>query len=162
MTPTLEELEQQLAELNEQQRVTAALVEALRAYEQKVVTKNAAPTQPVIRQRSPSRSSSAMEATERVAILLMDIIGGPVQTSQVVDEMRDQGIELPETNTNNTISARLSNNPKFRAKRGKGYWFADRPWPGEPVEPFDDVIERAGSTNAPDERGRQEGLTADF
>lgn len=155
MTPTLEELELQLNDLTERQQVTAALVAALKAYEQKV---GKAPEMVAVpaRQRLSSRSAPAMEATERVAASLMSVLGGPVQTAQVVDEMRDQGLELPEHNTLNTISARLSNNPKFKGRRGKGYWFADRSWPGELEEKLASHAEQPALTNTPVERENEE------
>jgi hypothetical protein len=124
----VEELQAEIAALDERRRVVKSLLDAMRAYESvsgaghKV---NGAVPQ-TKRRRAPT-----MNETAAVAADLMEEVQGPVPTTQVVEEMRRRGLEVPAKNTNNVISARLSNNPKFQGRRGHGYWFADRPWPGD-------------------------------
>lgn len=131
--PTLAELEGEITALQERLRVTSALAEAMRAYEAsvgKVIRQSANLS---IRQvsRPVGRGSPAMSETEKAAADLMVRTGKPAPTALVVQEMVNQGMSIPPGNAVNVISARLSNNPKFKAKRGIGYWLVDRPWPGE-------------------------------
>lgn len=131
--PTLAELEAEMKDLQERLRATTMLVEAMRVYEATVGSKVHHTGNIIIRQRSrpASRPAPVMSETERVATDLMIRTGGPVPTAAVVDEMKRQGVPVPQANAVNIISARLSNNSKFKARRGVGYWLAERPWPGE-------------------------------
>lgn len=128
--PTIADLEREVAELNERLRVTTALLAAMRAYEEKVGRRVREAEGVVVRERS-RRAAGAMSDTERVASELMEQAGGPVQTGEVVKEMENRGLPVPGIKPVNVISARLSNNPRFKGRRGVGYWFADRPWPDE-------------------------------
>lgn len=131
--PSTEELEKELAALDEKRRVTAALLSAAREYEKAVgcPVHSSRSLSVTLRQGTPPPRSNPMSVTEAVATELMNATGRPVATAQVVEEMRRRGLPLPEHNENNVISARLSNNKRFQAKRGYGYWFADRPWPND-------------------------------
>lgn len=131
--PTLPELEAEIVTLEEQLRITRGLAEAMRAYEAAIGIKINESRVVTIRHRAkPSgRSSPAMSETEQVAADLMTRTGGPVATLEVVNEMYRRGLPVPATKPVNVISARLSNNPRFKGRRGAGYWFADRAWPGE-------------------------------
>ncbi|HEU4960801.1 MAG TPA: hypothetical protein VFT56_10360 [Sphingomonas sp.] len=128
--PSIDELEAELASLDERRRVTVALLEAARAYEA-TIGRTIRKQGNITGREKRGRAAPAMAATENVAAGLMEARGTPVATSEVVEEMRRRGIELPGKNTNNVISARLSNSPKFVGRRGQGYWLADRPWPGD-------------------------------
>jgi hypothetical protein len=133
VVPSLAELEAELGKLQERLRVTAALVEAMRAYEATVGAKVHESRDVSVRQRvRPSGIVvRPMSDTERAAIRVMIRTGGPVPTAAVVQEMLDLGMQVPAANAINIISARLSNNHKFKGRRGVGYWFADKPWPGD-------------------------------
>lgn len=130
---TLQDIEAELVRIDEVRRVTINLAVAMREYDQVVGRKVGADGNGAVREQStPSASvrSQSMRDTEAAAITLMDARNGPVQVPDVVEEMRRRGIELPERKPTNVISARLSNNPRFKGRRGHGYWYADRPWPG--------------------------------
>lgn len=127
--PTLAELESEIATLQERLRVTSALAVAMREYDATVGVKAKEASGMIIRRRV--RPAPSMGPTEQVARDLMLATGAPVGSSVVVEEMRRQGIAVPAKNPINVISARLSNNPKFQGRRGVGYWFADRNWPGD-------------------------------
>lgn len=78
-----------------------------------------------------------MNQTENTAAKLMDDLKRPVSTGEIVKEQERQGHDLPE-NASNVVSARMSNSKKFRGRRGEGWWFADRPWPGDEAELFNE------------------------
>ena len=77
------------------------------------------------------RAAPVMEATEAAVAELLDQRGEPVQLNEIITHLFDAGAPLPSVNVSNVVSARLSNSAKFVGRRGVGWWFADRPWPGE-------------------------------
>lgn len=83
---------------------------------------------PRVRERT-RRPAPVMEATENLVTTLFDTMGVPLQTTQIIDLIGIENLNLPEQNPSNVLSARLSNSTKFVGRRGKGWWFADRPWP---------------------------------
>lgn len=125
--PTAEQLEAEMAALENRRRAAAALLSAMREYEATVSGNGIAV--PVSSNKASRRPAPAMEATENVAAELMEKAAGPVPTAEVVAEMQRRGMELPARNAANVISARLSNSDKFDGRRGQGYWFKGRPWP---------------------------------
>jgi hypothetical protein len=77
------------------------------------------------------RAAPVMGATESAVTELLEQRGGPVPLSDIITHLFDSGVPLPTKHTNNVVSARLSNSPKFVGRRGIGWWFADRAWPGD-------------------------------
>lgn len=128
--PTLQELDTEVALLAEKLQVTKAFADAMRAYEATVGRKIAGSSTGNVTVRHRRRSDGPLSATEQVASELMERTGNPVPTAVVIAEMQALGHHLPNK-APNVISARLSNSARFKARRGFGYWFADRPWPGE-------------------------------
>lgn len=102
------------------------------------------------------RPAPIMQATEDLAAEMMEATGRPIKTMELVNEMAHRGLRLPEKNAINVISARLSNSPKFAGKRGRGWWFTDRPWPAEEmfdiVDPDDDPDDDVLQTDAADDQ----------
>lgn len=134
--PTLQELDAEIVELQEKLQLAKALADATRAYEQAMGRTIHHRGEVTTRQRSRStgRASPVMQETEKIAAELMEARGGPVPTADVVKAMEDQGVSIPGDKPINVVSARLSNNPRFKARRGLGYWFNDRPWPDEAAQ----------------------------
>lgn len=86
---------------------------------------------PRIRERV-RRPAPVMEATENAISNLLEMMEEPLSTGQLLEFLGTENeLNLPEQNPLNVLSARLSNSTKFVGRRGKGWWFADRPWPGD-------------------------------
>lgn len=134
--PSLEDLEREVQDLTSKLSAANALLEAARAY---ASLHDQGEGKTVVHVRKRLRvlrpSSTAMEQTEQAAAALMDMWKRPIQTGEIVRKQADLGHDLPE-NASNVVSARMSNSAKFEGRRGQGWWFADRPWPGE-----DDMFE---------------------
>lgn len=81
--------------------------------------------------RVSGRAAPVMEATETAVSEVLEKRGGPVPLSDIITHLFESGVPLPSKNTNNVVSARLSNSKKFEGRRGVGWWFADRPWPDD-------------------------------
>lgn len=77
------------------------------------------------------REGSVMQKTIQAARDLLERTGAPITTVQVINVLGDYGLVVPDKNPVNVISARLSNSGEFVGRRGHGWWFRDRPWPGE-------------------------------
>lgn len=118
--PTAEELEAEMAALEARRKAAAALLSALRDYEATAAV-SVATSVPNGRAKRDGRPPSLAEMTENIATELMEKTNAPVAISDVVEEMTKRGVPVPENNTNNVISARLSNSPKFKGRRGHGY-----------------------------------------
>jgi hypothetical protein len=135
--PSVEELDKEIAELGEKLQAATALRDAMRAYEAvsgRVVKKTG---NVVIARRL---GQSPMSGTQQVAKELMETTNAPVATADVLNEMLKRGMAIPiGPNAQNIISARLSNSPLFKGRRGHGYWFADRPWPGDETDLLEDM-----------------------
>jgi hypothetical protein len=125
----VEDLQAEIAALDARRLVVKSLLDAMKAYEKAALPVHKANA--VGTQKNAKHVAAPMNETAAVAAELMEKADGPVATTQVVEEMRRRGLAVPANNTNNVISARLSNNPKFKGRRGHGYWFAHLPWPGE-------------------------------
>lgn len=175
-----EAIRAQIRSLSEKDQALERLIEAARAYETAfggdgapapVVTKPEVTSEqdagqevnprPRIRARS-RRPAPVMEATENAVSNIMEMLGEPMQTGQLLEFLgTDSGLNLPEENPLNVLSARLSNSSKFQGRRGKGWWFADRPWPGEEDSASSDGANESGPqsgddpASGPDNRGLQ-------
>lgn len=128
--PTLQELDAEVASLAEKLQVTKALADATRAYEATIGRKSSGSSSRNVAIHERRRPGGPPNVTEKAASDLMERTGKPVPTAAVVAEMIARCLPVPEKAAN-VISARLSNSPRFKARRGLGYWYADRPWPGE-------------------------------
>lgn len=108
------------------------LIEAASAYQSSGVfppnpgTPSAAPKAP-----ATDRPASTMKLTEDAVAELLNEREQAVQLNDIVERLAERNVPLPEKNTRNVVSARLSNSKRFTGRRGVGWWFADRPWPGE-------------------------------
>lgn len=140
----------QIKVLNEKDEALERLIEAARAYEvafgqdasqTSVVTRSqrvaggvSEPHEinPRLRVRERARRPAPItEATEKLALGVLEAMGEPLQTHQIMDLIGPENLNLPNEKPLNVLSARLSNSSKFQGRRGKGWWFADQPWPGE-------------------------------
>lgn len=146
--PTVEALEEEVRDLDRRLKAAQALLHAARAYQQLSPAFRApraparqgaavtAPSRP-FRLRLSTAVGGAMSQTETTATKLMESLKRPVSTGEIVKEQEDQGHDLPG-NSSNVVSARMSNSKKFVGRRGEGWWFADRPWPGDEQKLFRD------------------------
>lgn len=145
----------QIKGLTEKDQVLARLIEAARAYEATFGEVGVAARQPETISEQPQADAEAhsdikpeivarprirertrrpapvMEATENLVSSLLETMGEPIQTGQMIDLIGVENLNLPEQNPLNVLSARLSNSTKFQGRRGKGWWFANQPWPGD-------------------------------
>lgn len=85
---------------------------------------------PDLRVRGPRKGPVTME-TVKLALELANVFEMPVSTADVVAEMRVRGMQLPDKNPNNVISARLSNSDELEGHRGLGWWPKNKPLPVE-------------------------------
>jgi hypothetical protein len=177
----------QIKVLSGKDQALARLIEAARAYEtiglevtpgasqleaaSKLVTSeiiSKVNPRPRIRQRT-HRAAPVMEATENAVSNLMEMMGEPMQTGQLLEFLGTgrEGMNLPEKNPLNVLSARLSNSSKFQGRRGKGWWFADRPWPGEEDSASDgaessEPLNGSDPVSGPDDGGLQPDRLAEM
>jgi hypothetical protein len=140
--PTVEALEHEVRDLDRRLQAAQALLAAARAYQQ-VSAPSAPSLPPKAAELSPAprkfvlRLKGPMHQTETTASKLMESLNRPVSTGEIVKEQLSQGHPLPE-NASNVVSARMSNSSKFSGRRGEGWWFSDRPWPGDESELFNE------------------------
>ncbi len=133
----LEAAKARLAALDAEREPLIALIRAAEAYEG-VVGKTLFDSGNVtVRQRSRpqggGRASPTMSQTAAAVTEMLNMMG-PLPTSELVDLLRHkEELGLNVDNANNVLSARLSNSDKFESRRPHGWWFKDRPWPGEAV-----------------------------
>lgn len=130
----VETLRARLAEIDAEREPLVALITAAEIYEG-VVGKTLFQSGSVrIRSRTRSgtgRAAPIMAATEQAVGEILEMLG-PTSTATLVDVLSPKPeLNLATENPSNILSARLSNSKKFVGRRGKGWWFADRPWPGE-------------------------------
>lgn len=131
----VEHLRARLAEIDAEREPLVALIKAAEAYEG-VVGKTLFQTTNIRVRQRPSqgvggRSAPIMAATERAVGEVLDLMG-PSSISDLVAALRHKPeLNLATENPNNVLSARLSNSKKFVGKRNVGWWFANRPWPGD-------------------------------
>ncbi|MGI3170169.1 hypothetical protein ACRARG_13540 [Pseudooceanicola sp. C21-150M6] len=94
-----------------------------------------------------SRPAPTMAPTRIAAREILDELGMPVETRDLLPLIQERGIEVGGKDPIATLSARLSNSEEFKVRRGVGWWFSDRPFPGEDFEEAeDDTLE--GDTSA--------------
>jgi len=132
----IEAAKARLAELDAERQPLVALIQAAEAYEG-VVGKSLFERGTItVRQRPKQlsgRSAPVLEATEKAVAELLELMG-PCPTAMLATILRDKPeLNLKVENVNNVLSARLSNSAKFVGDRTKGWWFADRPPPAQPV-----------------------------
>lgn len=148
----IEAAKARLAALDAEREPLLALIRAAEAYEGVVGKTLFESTSVTIRQRnrppSGGRASPVMDMTVNAVTPLLEVLG-PSTTSELVDILRTNiELGLGVKNANNILSARLSNSGKFESRRQLGWWFKDRPWPGDEAqasdEPANDLIGLAG------------------
>jgi hypothetical protein len=124
-----------LAELDAERGPLTAMIAAAERYEG-IVGKTIFSTPNVtMRQRGVGRAAPMMAATEINVARLLAIAERPMGTAELIEALEsNELLGLKVTNASNILSARLSNSKKFVGRRGQGWWFADRPWPGEEEE----------------------------
>lgn len=96
--------------------------------------------------RTSPRAAPVMQATEDAVSKLLTEKGKPVPLNEIIYFLMHSDVQLPSHNINNVVSARLSNSKKFEGRRGIGWWFADRPWPGDTELALDAPDENEAST----------------
>lgn len=69
--------------------------------------------------------------TRAAASEILEAHGGPMETRDMLPLIIARGIDVGGKDPVATLSARLSNSDDFQNKRGVGWWFANRPMPGE-------------------------------
>jgi hypothetical protein len=135
---SIRELKAELEELDKRRSVVVRLLDALLEYENLASSKADKPQdKPILinsARRLRARKAPVMTATYEVVREMLEEMGRPVQTQEIVRRMAEKGMDIPEDNAANVVSARLSNSDLFDGKRGKGWWFSDRPWPNEEDE----------------------------
>lgn len=62
----------------------------------------------------------------------------PVRLRDLLDGVRERGVDVGGKQPASTLAARLSNSKEFKSHRGIGWWFADKPLPNGRTE-FDEV-----------------------
>jgi hypothetical protein len=135
----LVEMKRRLAAIDAERDPLVQLIAAAEAYEGQVgetIRESDNLTNRVRRRVRPlgigtGKPPSGRQLTVNIATELMEASGKPVQTREVLETMKARGLPLPDKNIINVISARMSNSGKFEGRRGIGWWFVDRPWPGE-------------------------------
>jgi hypothetical protein len=132
-------MKRRLAAINEERDPLVRMIEAVEAYEGSVgeAIKETDHLHIRVRKRTrptgigTGRPKTVVQMTEEVAAELMEQTGKPVPTRTVLEVMDGRGLPLPDKNRINVVSARLSNSGRFEGRRSEGWWFKDRPWPGE-------------------------------
>lgn len=121
-----------LAELDAERGPLVAVIAAAERYEG-VIGKTIFSTPNVtMRERGVGRAAPIMAATEEAVGKILNMVGEPQGTAVLVEVLKqNEALGLGAVNAGNVLSARLSNSKKFVGRRGRGWWFADRPWPGE-------------------------------
>ena len=132
--PSLAELKTELANLDVRRDATIALIEAMKIYES-VGLGRISPGEVVLRPHlqpkiGRTRAAPIMAATEKAAEELMERTGRPVKTTEVIARLRELDLPVPGHNAANVVAARLSNSKRIQGKRGQGWWFSHKPWPG--------------------------------
>ncbi|HTN15850.1 MAG TPA: hypothetical protein VL094_13695 [Sphingomonadaceae bacterium] len=136
--PSIEELEREVQLHKSRLDAAMTLLAAARAYaavraDVPAAKLNAQAAKVPMQPRKRFRLISGMQQTEEAAAHLMESLKRPVQTGEIIKRQEELGHMLPE-NASNVVSARMSNSTKFEGRRGQGWWFSDRPWPGDFIE----------------------------
>lgn len=156
----LERIRARLRELDAEREPLLALIRAAEAYEGVVGRALFASPSVTIRSKTTSsspggRAAPIMVATEKAVAETLELIG-PMSTADLAELLADKPeLNLPVKNRTNVLSARLSNSTKFRSRRGIGWWFKDKPWPGD----SDSLgIEDSPTESEEEESGQQSSL----
>lgn len=129
----LEAMEARLGDLDRERSSLMSLIATARQY-QGIVGKAAIRSAPPER-LAIGRAAPIMAATEKAVGDLIDVAEKPLGTAVLLATLQDRpDLGLSGANAGNVLSARLSNSKKFIGRRGLGWWFAGRPWPGEEEE----------------------------
>lgn len=83
------------------------------------------------RPASRARAAPMMAPTREAVHAILSEVGRPVETRELLPMVRSRGVEVGGKDPVATLSARLSNSTDFQNRRGIGWWFADRRYPGE-------------------------------
>lgn len=136
-----EELKKRLAALDAERDPLVTLITAAERYEasigggmrpQALGTMNA--ERDVPRVARPAIDGTAKAKTEALAMEMADARQRPVPTRDVVKEMRERGLPLPDKNVTNVVSARLSSSGVVKGRRDMGWWPVGKPWPDEATD----------------------------
>ena len=152
-------MKRRLAAIDEERDPLVKMIQAVEAYEGKVGEVVHDSANVTIRKRTrptgigTGRPKTVVQITEELAAELMEATGKPVPTRAVLEVMEARGLPLPDKNHINVVSARLSNSGKFVGRRSEGWWFRDRPWPGELA-----IATATEAQEASPEREREEAL----
>lgn len=135
---SIRELKEELEALDKRREVVKRLLDALVDYEG-LTTKSLGVARPSpgameVARRIRARRAPVMTATYDLVREMLNELGRPVQTQEIIKRMEEKGMDVPEDNAANVVSARLSNSEEFEGRRGKGWWFANRAWPEEESE----------------------------
>ena len=90
------------------------------------------PTSPKVRvgSKPPVRgpATTTKETWDAVRAILAER-ANPVQLRDLLDGVRERGVDVGGKKPASTLAARLSNSKEFKSHRGIGWWFADKPLP---------------------------------
>ena len=124
-----------LAALDAEREPLLALIRAAEAYEgvvgKTLFERGNIHVRQRIRPTNVGRASPVMDMTIDAVVPILETLG-PTTTSNLVEALRGKPeLGLTAENAGNILSARMSNSAKFQSRRPQGWWFRDRPWPGE-------------------------------
>ena len=149
----VEALRARLAEMDAEREPLVALIKAAEAYEGVVGTTLFQSNSVRVRSRSRAplgeggRPAPIMAATEAAVGEILELFG-PMPTAHLVEILLPKPeLNLATENPSNVLSARLSNSKKFAGRRGLGWWFADKPWPGDEVTKHNDENEAPATSH---------------
>ena len=75
------------------------------------------------------RGRSISEATVSAVRDALNEFNRPIPISNLVQIVREKGVEVGGKDASATLSARLSNSGEFQSHRGVGWWFKNRDFP---------------------------------
>lgn len=73
---------------------------------------------------------SSLSPTRREAAAVLNSLGRPVKTAELLPLLRQRGVSIEGKNPLATLSARMSNSRDFQSLGPLGWWFRDRDIPG--------------------------------
>lgn len=123
--------EARLKEIDQERNRLLAIVENARALAAGAPVADTANLVRVRVRSRPPAAGSIMDATRTAVAKILDAIGEPVETRDLVPLVKEEDVPIGGKDDIATLSARLSNSgEQFRLHKGIGWWFADRPLPG--------------------------------
>ena len=130
----IEEMKKELAAIDTRRGPLVALIAAAENYQ--ITVSGSAAGVALARsaqapQRRAPRNGPVTSSTVALALEMASAYDSPVTTADVVAEMRQRGIALPDKNPTNVVSARLSNSAELEGRRGVGWWPKGKPWPDQ-------------------------------